>query len=106
MDIFPKEQFLIIKAEEFFSEPSKILSRIFDFLEVSDYEINLSKKFNLGFQWDLYNSSNYSKNNRPPLRAGIQFEKMNPDTKKFLKNYFRPHNEDLFKLLEKDFQWN
>jgi len=83
LDVFPKEQFLIIKAEEFFSQPSKILPQVFDFLGVKHYEIDVLKKYNIG-----------------------HYETMNPMTNKFLKNFFKPHNEKLYKLLGRNFNWN
>jgi len=83
MDIFPREQFLIIKAEDFFSEPLKHLSQVFDFLGVQHYEIDFTKKYNVG-----------------------NYVQMNFKTKKFLKNFFKPHNEKLYKLLGKNFNWD
>jgi len=83
MGVFPKEQFLIIKAEDFFSEPLKILYQVFDFLGVQRHEINVSEKLNVG-----------------------HYEEMNLTTKKFLKNFFKSHNEKLYKLLGRDFNWN
>ena len=83
MDVFPKEQFLILKAEDFFSEPLKFLYQVFDFLGVPHHEINVSEKFNVG-----------------------HYKEMNLSTKKFLKNFFKPHNEKLYKFLGRDFNWN
>jgi len=83
MEIFPKEQFLFIKAEDFFSEPSKHLSHVFDFLGVPNYSIDISKKYNVG-----------------------DYVQMNFKTKKYLKNFFKPHNEKLYKLLGKNFYWD
>jgi len=83
LDVFPKEQFLFINAEDFFSDPSKILSQVFDFLGVKRYEIDISKKYNVG-----------------------SYEQMNDNTKKFLKNFFKPHNEKLYHLLGRNFHWD
>ncbi len=83
MSVFPKEQFLILKAEDFFSEPSKIFSQILDFLEVKHYEVDFSKKYN-----------------------ARQYKEINPNSKKFLQNFFKPHNEKLYKLLGRNFNWD
>ncbi len=82
MDIFPKKQFLIIKSEDFFSNPAKILSEIFIFLGIKNYRIDVSKKYNVG-----------------------SYYQMNPETKEFLKKFFKTHNENLIKLLGEKFKW-
>ena len=34
------------------------------------------------------------------------YKKMNEDTRKFLIEYFKPHNERLSKLLQRSFDWD
>ncbi len=82
LDVFPRNQILILKAEDFFSYPSKISSQVFEFLGVSSYEIDSAKKFNVG-----------------------KYDHIEPDTEKFLKSFFEPHNQKLFGLLGEDFHW-
>lgn len=36
----------------------------------------------------------------------ISNEKINPDTRKKLIEYFKPYNKELHELLGKNFQWN
>jgi hypothetical protein len=35
-----------------------------------------------------------------------EYKKLDKSTRKFLVDYYRPHNERLFKLLGKNFDWD
>ncbi len=83
MDVFPREQIHIIKAEDFFSEPSKCVFQVLKFLGLKNYELDISKKHNAG-----------------------KYEPMDSSIQEYLKNYFRPHNEKLYKLLGRDLNWD
>lgn len=83
MKYFPKEQFLIIKTEEFKEDSQGILNRIFNFVGVSEFKVENLKKLNAG-----------------------KYENMNKTTRKYLVNYFKPHNEKLAKLLDMDLNWD
>lgn len=82
LELFQKEQFLILKYEDFFASPQQYLNKVFSFLGLSNFELNDFEKFNFG--------------NNPP---------MNEKTRAFLIEYFMPHNERLSKLLGLDFSW-
>ena len=79
---FDREQFLIINSEEFFSEPNKILTKIFDFLDLP--AIN------------QINSKISNKGNYPPMKD---------QTREKLANYFKIHNERLSSYLDWNFGW-
>jgi len=81
MEFFPEKQLLIIKTEDFNIHTKKILSQVFEFLEVPDYNVNL-KRENVG-----------------------GYSEMSQDTRNLLKEYFKPHNERLYKFLDKDLDW-
>ena len=81
---FPIEQFLIIQSEEFFSNTPEIMDKIYDFLELPEHRLTNYKKIH---------SSNYK-------------EKMNQETRKKLVEFFKPHNERLYKLLGTNFHWD
>ena len=82
-EYFPKDQFLIMKGEDFFANPSKTVDRVFEFLEVPPHQVNVSQKFNEG-----------------------KYKEIGLETRKFLLEYFKPHNKKLYELLETDFQWD
>jgi hypothetical protein len=83
MEIFPKEQFLIIQSEEFFRDPSKIYNQVLDFLGVENFEL------------DTYRT--YGKVNKNRKIDSIFYNE--------LLDYFKPHNQRLYELLGRKFDW-
>ncbi len=79
---FPKNQILIIKSEDLFLKPQYVLAKVFNFLNIPNYQ---TKKFK------LYNYLNY-----PDIK---------PDILDFLFEYFEPFNQDLYKFLNRNFNW-
>ena len=80
---FPRNQLLIIRTEDLENDHQKTMNIIFEFLELPKYEIKNFQKANVG-----------------------EYNKMNPNTRKFLVEYFKPHNANLSKLLGMDFSWD
>ena len=80
---FKKKQILILNADEFFVEPDKIYQQVLNFLGVRNYDLLKYEKFNFG-----------DKN------------KINPDIRRHLIEFFKPHNEKLFNILGTRFDWN
>ena len=80
---YDREKFLILTTEDFRKDPQKTLDQVFDFLGVSLFQAKNLKDLNVG-----------------------NYKEMNEDTRKFLVEYFKPHNERLFKLLQRSFDWN
>ena len=80
--IFPKDQILIIKSEEFATETNKIMNNIFDFLGLPHYNIHDDSKKN--------------KNH---------YEVMKKETRIDLIEFFRPYNEKLYSLIGRNFNW-
>jgi len=83
MNKFPKEQLLVISSEDLARKTIETLQTVFDFLKLPDYKIkNLTRK----------NEAKYPS--------------MNQNTRKTLIEYFRPHNENLYSLLGRRFDWD
>jgi len=80
---FKKSQFLIIKSEDFFKNPKKFTNDVFTYLGLPEYSINSSTIFN-------------EEMNIP----------MDKSTQKWLEEFYKPFNKQLFHLLERDFGWN
>ena len=80
---FDKEQFLILTTEDFHDNPQRTLDQVFDFLQVPPFQMENINNVNVG-----------------------NYQAMNEDTRKFLVKYYRPHNERLAKLLQRDFDWD
>ena len=80
--LFSKNQILIIKSEEFAIQTNKIMNEIFNFLELEPFDI-----------------PDNSKKNK------INYEIMKKETRNDLIDFFRPYNEKLYSLIEKNFDW-
>ena len=78
---FPREQFLILKSEDMFQNPNKVLNQIFTFLGLSPFTITPLHR---------------NKGRRSPMRE---------IWKNKLKEYFEPYNKELYKLIGKNFNW-
>ncbi|MFD4854754.1 sulfotransferase domain-containing protein [Bacillus mycoides] len=82
MNLFPKKQFLILKSEDFFSDPNFIFQTVLDFLGISPYQLKEYKKENT--------------NNYPILDI---------NTKNELYNYYDNYNLRLYNYLGTNFNW-
>jgi ribosomal protein S15P/S13E len=81
-ELFPKDQLLIIKSEDFFSDPEEIFNSTLDFLELPYHLIENFKTFNAGKQVS-----------------------MNNETRNKLSNYYKSYNKRLYDFVGTDFGW-
>lgn len=82
-NLFSQKQLHIVSTEEFSCNPQETLDKIFKFLGVPKYKIkNLQK----------YKVANY-----PEMKS---------ETRKFLIDYFKPHNQQLYNMLNRKFDWD
>ena len=81
-EYFPKEQFFILKSEDFYSKTPEAYNQVLDFLNLSKFELDSFKP---------YKKRKYST--------------FSLETRKKLQEYFRPYNEELYQLLGKNFGW-
>ncbi|MEM9776936.1 MAG: sulfotransferase domain-containing protein [Chloroflexota bacterium] len=73
LEVFPKEQFLLIKSETLFENPAEVMNQVCDFLGISHFE---------ALSYPAQNVGSYSK-------------KIKPEIAQRLEAYFRPHEEAL-----------
>ena len=74
---------MIIPSEDLASETQRVLREIFYFLGLPAYNIKNTEKVNVS-----------------------KYSKMDQDTRKILIEFFKPHNERLFKFIGKKFDWD
>lgn len=91
LDFFPREQLLIVKSEDFYSDPSNIYKATLAFLGLPAIEPQSLK-------------GSYKKYNQSTEQDGP--ERMNATLRKQLITYFEPHNDRLYKLLGTSFDWD
>lgn len=84
MSVFPKKNFLIIKAEDFFADTQSIYDDVLAFLDLPGHRLKERKSHNVG---------KYTE----PMADAMRQE---------LVEYFRPHNEKLYEFLGRDFGWD
>ncbi|MDY6804026.1 MAG: tetratricopeptide repeat protein [Cyanobacteriota bacterium] len=82
MSIFPREQFLILKSEDFYVEPAATMKEVFSFLELPDYQLKHYKKFNSG-----------------------SYSNLSESLRRKLSDFFRPYNQELEDYLGMTFNW-
>ncbi len=83
LDLFPREQFLFVKAEEMFGDPRATLETVDEFLGLP-----------LHVPDEL-----------PRMLDGGEYADLSAETRAQLGAYFRPHNERLRELTGIDFGW-
>ena len=83
LKIFPRENILTVSTEEFESNQQIIYNKIFEFLNISKFEVKNTKKMEKG--------------NYQPIKS---------ETRNLLLDYFRPHNHELFELINMEFDWD
>lgn len=80
--LFARKQILLLSSEDFSRQPNNIMNEIFQFLNLPQYNIE---------DFTKTNTSKY-----PPMKE---------DTRNFLLDYFRPHNERLYEMIGEKFDW-
>jgi hypothetical protein len=83
LDLYPREQVLVLESSRFRDETEKEFLRVLGFLGLSTFRMEEFKQHN-----------------------SKQHEAADEGTVKRLADLFRPHNEDLYDLLGEDFGWN
>lgn len=84
LEYFPKEQLLVIRSEDFFTDTNDVLKRIFEFVGVN---------------------SAFTVENLAPRNVGKSKSTVPPEVYEYLNSYFRPHNEALYELVGRHYGW-
>ena len=87
MSLFPAEQFLILKSEDFYADPAAGVKQVLAFLNLSVDEMWLKKQ-----DYKQFNTTTHSQ-----MEVGLR---------KRLTGYFEPHNARLYDFLGVDFGWD
>ena len=85
MDVFPKEQFLILETEEFKKNTSEVYNKTLKFLNLPKHTLE---------EYTFHKKLEY------------KTKKINPETRKQLIEFFKPHNEELYTLIGRNFHWD
>ncbi|HYQ85219.1 MAG TPA: sulfotransferase, partial [Rubrobacter sp.] len=77
-----RDRLLVVKSENLFTRRLEVLKRVSTFLGLPHFESTLT-----------------------PPAGGAPYEPMDPSTRRRLDEFFAPHNERLYDLLNTDFGW-
>lgn len=83
MSLFPKEQILLIKCEDLFSHPRRILKEVHEYLKLPKWQLEKYRKHNAG-----------------------TYKDMDTTTRKRLIDYFEPHNQRLYAYIGVNYGWD
>jgi hypothetical protein len=84
LEHFPREQLLVLHSEEFAAQPGEVFTRVLEYLNLPSWQPH-----------------SFGRSNQ-----GQYANRMNPATRTQLLEYFRPHNERLYKFLGTQFDWD
>lgn len=90
LEIFDRDQFLILRSEDFFTNPEKILKDVFRWLGMDPVIPPVIKR------WDPIEDT--------PWRDD-PYPKIPPELRKKLKAFYRPYNQELEELIGKRMGW-
>lgn len=82
LQLFPKEQVLVLRSEDLYNEPALVTQQVFDFLELP-----------------LCNISSFTHTNKGDYNV------LDSSLRQRLSDYFKPHNQKLENFLDMKFDW-
>jgi len=95
MNFFPREQFLFLKTEDLYSNPASIVRQTLEFLGIPGKEIDTNREY-----------KKYKVPSKTGYRTKDSAPKIDPNTRKYLVEYFKPHNARLYEFLGRDLEWD
>ncbi len=95
MNYFPREQFLFLKTEDLYTNPASMVRQTLEFLGVPSKEIDTHREY-----------KKYKVPSKTGYRTKDSAPKMDPNTRKYLVEYFKPHNARLYEFLGRDLEWD
>lgn len=80
---FPREQVLVVRSEDLYSNPAPVFRSALDFVGL-----------------DAWEPPEYEKHN------DLSYQAMSPGVRERLIDFFRPHNQRLYEFLGRDLKWD
>lgn len=83
LDLFPRSSILIESSEDLAANPGAVMARVFQFLGLPSAQPGEYRRRNAG-----------------------RYRPMAPATRQYLTDFYRPHNERLYRLVGRRFNWD
>jgi flagellar biosynthesis GTPase FlhF len=91
-EFFPREQMLVLKSEDLFEYPRRTLKSVLEFLDLPEWQFEALEIRKERKKRDKRNTGGYEQD-------------MDPETRRRLEEYFKPHNRRLYEYLGRDLGW-
>lgn len=106
LDVFPKSQILVVSGEDLVRKPAEVMVAVQEFLNL---EKVVDEKYFLFNETKGFPCLKRDPNEPVPKclngSKGRQHPNINPETLEKLRNFYRPYNEEFYKLTSTDFHW-
>ena len=93
--LFPRQQLMIIQSESFFENEAGTMNKVAEFLGLKPFEFQAADQ--LQRSWDAGASNLFEKPQDYPA--------MDDAARRILTDFFEPHNQQLYRLIDQDFCW-
>jgi hypothetical protein len=94
--LFPRRQLMIIQSERFFENEADTMNEVAEFLELEPFEFESAEQLQRSWDAGVGNASEIPQD----------YSAMDDATRKLLADFFEPYNQQLYRLIDKDFGWN
>jgi len=95
LNYFPRDQFLFLKTEDLYKNPASIVRQSLEFLGIPCKEIDTNRAYK---KYKVPSITGYKTKDSAP--------KMNPTTRRYLVEHFKPNNLRLYEFLGRDLEWD
>jgi len=94
--LFPRQQLMIIQSESFFDNEADTMNEAAKFLGIEPFDFQAADE--LQRSWDAGAGN--------PSEMPQAYPAMNDATRRILADFFEPYNQQLYRLIDKNYGWN
>ena len=94
--LFPRQQLMIIQSERLFENAADTMNEAAEFLGLESFEFQAADQLQRSWDAGVRNAS----------RMPVDYPALDDATRKILTEFFGPYNQQLYRLIDEDFDWN
>lgn len=94
--LFPRQQVMIVQSERFFKYSAHTMNAVAEFLGLGAFEFNQAKQLQRSWDAGAGNADDLPQN----------YPAMKNETRRLLIDFFKPYNQQLYRLIGEDFGWD